>query len=286
MGNETDKKFTWVIKNFSSWRSKCVRSRTFVLTTNDTTFAWYLLAGVLARFREELTMLVVFLSLYLVVSNPVSLPSGWRRHAKFSFTLCKSISWRKIQYWFDQKDIMQGFQSMICLSDLNARDSGFLVNDELKIVAEIDVLEVVGELDVPVVTTDIVDINGFQVLSSQVESVNSLFEKHPNIASNVRAKNPHLRTTYLNNPHLRTTYLNFLLSLTEILCKSHEELSNSDLADAYSSLTYLTKPGFKLDWLEKALKEAGETRIQDIEEELNDLTQKCADMDALQKFLK
>ncbi|WZZ09649.1 hypothetical protein YC2023_095572 [Brassica napus] len=85
------------------------------------------------------------------------------------------------------------------------------------------------------------------------------------------------------NPHLRTTYLNFLLSLTEILCKSHEELSNSDLADAYSSLTYLTKPGFKLDWLEKALKEAGETRIQDIEEELNDLTQKCADMDALQK---
>lgn len=65
---------------------------------------------------------------------------------------------------------MQGFQSMICLSDLNARDSGFLVNDELKIVAEIDVLEVVGELDVPVVTTDIVDINGFQVLSSQVKN--------------------------------------------------------------------------------------------------------------------
>lgn len=106
--------------------------------------------------------------------------------------------------------------------------------------------------------------------------MNSLFKKHPNIASNVRAK----------NPRLRTTYLNFLLSLTEILCESHEELSNSDLADAYSSLTYLTKAGFKLDLLEKALKEAGETRIQDIEEELANLTQKRADMDALLKFLK
>lgn len=64
---------------------------------------------------------------------------------------------------------MQGFQSMIRLSDLNARYSGFLVNGELKIVAEVDVLEVVGELDVPVVATDFVDINGFQVLASQVK---------------------------------------------------------------------------------------------------------------------
>ncbi|KAG2319514.1 hypothetical protein Bca52824_012727 [Brassica carinata] len=81
-------------------------------------------------------------------------------------------------------------------------------------------------------------------------------------------------------------YDDSLSLLTEILCKSHGKLSNSDLADAYSSLTYETKAGFKIDWLEKALKEAGETRIQEIEEELNDLTQKRADMEALLKFLK
>ncbi|CAG7898389.1 MATH domain and coiled-coil domain-containing protein At3g27040-like isoform X2 [Brassica rapa] len=244
MGNETDKKFTWVIKNFSSWRSKCVRSRTFVLSQCQ----WSL-----GAFPRGVDNASCFLSLYLVVSNPVSLPSGWRRHAKFSFTLVNQFpgevsQLREIQYWFDQKDSMQGFQSMIRLSDLNARYSGFLVNGELKIVAEVDVLEVVGELDVPVVATDFVDINGFQVLASQVESVNSLFEKHPNIASNVRAK----------NSHLRTTYLNILLSLTEILSKSPEEISNSDMLEAYSALRFVTNEGFKLDWLEKALKEACE----------------------------
>ncbi|KAG5389846.1 hypothetical protein IGI04_031387 [Brassica rapa subsp. trilocularis] len=194
-----------------------------------------------------------FLSLYLVVHNLQSFSSGWRRHAKFSFTVVNQIpgevsQLREIQYWFDQKYIIR----------------------------EIDVLEVVGELDVPVVTTDIVDINGFQVLSSQVESANSLFEKHPNIASNVRAK----------NPHLRTTYLNVILGLTKILCKSSEELSNSDLDEAYSALRFVITAGFKLDWLEKALKEACEIRIQEIDEKLNDLTEKRADMDALLNSLK
>ncbi|CAG7898385.1 unnamed protein product [Brassica rapa] len=275
MGNEANKKFTWVIKNFSSfspYSSQTVCSDIFVVGRCK----WSL-----GAFPRGVDNASCFLSLYLVVSNPVSLPSGWRRHAKFSFTLVNQFpgevsQLREIQYWFDQKDIMQGFQSMICLSDLNARDSGFLVNDELKIVAEIDVLEVVGELDVPVVTTDIVDINGFQVLSSQVESVNSLFEKHPNIASNVRAK----------NPHLRTTYLNVILGLTKILCKSSEELSNSDLDEAYSALRFVITVGFKLDWLEKALKEACEIRIQEIDEKLNDLTEKRADMDALLNSLK
>ncbi|RID50607.1 hypothetical protein BRARA_H01326 [Brassica rapa] len=246
MGNETDKKFTWVIKNFSSLGSKS-----------------------LGAFTRGVDNASCFLSLYLVVHNLQSFSSGWRRHAKFSFTVVNQIpgevsQLREIQYWFDQKYIIRGFQSMIPLSDLNARDS------------EIDVLEVVGELDVPVVTTDIVDINGFQVLSSQVESANSLFEKHPNIASNVRAK----------NPHLRTTYLNVILGLTKILCKSSEELSNSDLDEAYSALRFVITAGFKLDWLEKALKEACEIRIQEIDEKLNDLTEKRADMDALLNSLK
>ncbi|CAN6826934.1 unnamed protein product [Brassica oleracea] len=254
MGNETDKKFTWVIKNFSSWRSKCVRSRTFVVGRCK----WSL-----GAFPRGVDHASCFLSLYLVVSNPESLPSGWRRHAKFSFTV-------KFNTGLIRRT------ACIRLSDLNARDSGFLVNGELKIVAEVDVLEVVGELDVPVVATDVVDINGFQVLASQVESVNILFEKHPNIASNVRAK----------NSHLRTTYLNILLSLTEILSKSPEEISNSDMVEAYSALRFVINAGFKLDWLEKALKEACEIRIKEIEEKLSDLTEKRADMDALLNSLK
>ncbi|CAN6819479.1 unnamed protein product [Brassica oleracea var. botrytis] len=270
MGNETDKKFTWVIKNFSSWRSKCVRSRTFVVGRCK----WSL-----GAFPRGVDHASCFLSLYLVVSNPESLPSGWRRHAKFSFTVVNQIPGEVSQLRGDICKFNTGLirrTACIRLSDLNARDSGFLVNGELKIVAEVDVLEVVGELDVPVVATDVVDINGFQVLASQVESVNILFEKHPNIASNVRAK----------NSHLRTTYLNILLSLTEILSKSPEEISNSDMVEAYSALRFVINAGFKLDWLEKALKEACEIRIKEIEEKLSDLTEKRADMDALLNSLK
>ncbi|KAJ4880630.1 Meprin and TRAF (MATH) homology domain-containing protein [Raphanus sativus] len=272
MGNEADKKFTWVIKNFSSLGFKSVSSDVFVAGRCK----WRLCA-----FQWEVDNCSSSLYLYLAVPNHESLPSGWRPHAKISVTIVNQIpggvsQLREAQYWFDQRNIDWVFPSMILLSDLYARDSGFLVNDELKIVAKVDVLEVVGELDVPVVTTDFVDINGFQVLASQIESVNSLFKDHPNIASNVRAK----------NPHLRTTYLNVLLGLTTILCKSSGELSNSDLEEAYSAVRFVTKAGFNLDWLEEALKEAFQIQIQEIEEKLNELTEKRAHMNTLLKTLE
>ncbi|AAG27901.1 hypothetical protein [Arabidopsis thaliana] len=135
-----------------------------------------------------------------------------------------------------------GFRSMLPLNELLDVNGGFMVNGEVKIVAEVGVLEVVRKSDVLVETSlvmESIDVNGFQVLPSQVESVKSLFEKHPDIASKFRPKNPHLRTTSLNS----------LLSLTEILChcQSPEELSIDDLANAYSTLICLTKAGFKLD---------------------------------------
>ena len=95
----------------------------------------------------------------------------------------------------------------------------------------------------------------------QVESVNNLFENHPDIASKF----------CLENPLLRITYLNSLLCLTEILSQSTEKISIVDLANAHSTLSYLTKAGFKLDWLEKKLKELGKTRMQQLEQNLKDL---------------
>ncbi|XP_010493115.1 PREDICTED: MATH domain and coiled-coil domain-containing protein At3g27040-like [Camelina sativa] len=178
--------------------------------------------------------------------------------------------------WFDQENTIRGFQYMFRLAEFKGSDKGLLVNGEVKIVAQVDVLEVIGTLDVPPEKPKSIDINGFQVPSSQVESVNSLFEKYPGFASKVCLKNPHLRNKYLND----------VLCLNEILCKSPEELSNGDLAGAYSALQCVTKAGFKLDWLEKKLKETGVTRLQEIEQELKDLKIKCADMDALLDFLR
>lgn len=62
---------------------------------------------------------------------------------------------------------------MFSLNELHAKDSGFLVNGELKVVAEIEVLEVIGKLDVLEETstiTEIMYVNGFQLLPSQVRN--------------------------------------------------------------------------------------------------------------------
>lgn len=65
---------------------------------------------------------------------------------------------------------------MFPLNEICAKDSGFLVNGELKIVAEIEVLEVIGKLDVSEETSTImetIDFNGFELLPSQVKIKNA-----------------------------------------------------------------------------------------------------------------
>ena len=115
---------------------------------------------------------------------------------------------------------------------------------------------------------------------SQLELVSRLLERHPEIASDIRTK----------NPNLRTGYMSLLLSLIETLRQSPHELSKTDLAEADAALGSMTNAGFKLDWLEKKLddmaekkekEEAGEARVREIEEELKDLNQKCSNLEAL-----
>ncbi|XP_020880588.1 MATH domain and coiled-coil domain-containing protein At3g58360 isoform X2 [Arabidopsis lyrata subsp. lyrata] len=171
---------------------------------------------------------------------------------------------------------------MFPLNEICAKDSGFLVNGELKIVAEIEVLEVIGKLDESEETSTImetIDFNGFELLPSQVEFVRNMFEKHPEIASEFRLK----------NPNLKSGYMSLLLSLIETLRQSPQELNKVDLAEAYVALRSMTDAGFKVDWLEKKLfemsekkkkEEAGETRMQEINEELKSLNQKCLDLEA------
>ncbi|EFH59948.1 hypothetical protein ARALYDRAFT_319311 [Arabidopsis lyrata subsp. lyrata] len=170
---------------------------------------------------------------------------------------------------------------MITLAELNNK-RGFLMNEELIVVAKIEVLEVVGNLDVseeysPVMKT--IDVNGFQVLRSQEESVKSLFERHLNIASKFRPK----------NSYLKTAYMNVLLSLTQTICQSPQELSNDDLSDAGAALAYLREAGFELDWLEKKLDEVKEkkkkeeaclARIQEIDEQLQPFKKTYLDLEA------
>ncbi|CAH2080083.1 unnamed protein product [Thlaspi arvense] len=129
------------------------------------------------------------------------------------------------------------------------------------------------------------DVNGFVVLASQVESVKRIFERHPDIAADFRAK----------NQRMRQACMSFLLSLIETLCQSLEELSNEDLVEADIALTYLKDAGFKVDWLEKKLdqlkenkekEKSGLARLQEIEESLAKLKLQWSLMDDLAEMEK
>lgn len=107
----------------------------------------------------------------------------------------------------------------------------------------------------------------------QVQSVRRIFEVHPDIAVEFRAK----------NQHLRTTFMNFLHSLIQTLYQPLEWLSNEDLVEADIAVTYLEDVGFKVDWLEKKLnqlkekkerEQSCEARVQEIEAQLHDLKHK------------
>ncbi|EFH62085.1 hypothetical protein ARALYDRAFT_899445 [Arabidopsis lyrata subsp. lyrata] len=256
MGNE---KFTWVVKNISSLESEFIESDEFV--------SWSLSHGYVKA---------GYLSLYLVVADYKSLHCGWRRHTRFRLTIVNQVS--------DQLS--------------QRREGGFLVNNEVKIVVEVDVLQVIGKLDVseeslevnqPLnriklngdgVVTSSVDVNGFQVLPSQAESVKRIFEKHPEMALKFRAK----------NQHMKTSCINVLLSLIKTLCQSLQDISIDDLGQAEQALTYLNNLGFKVDWLECKLEEVkakkmeeqiGKTRMQELEKDLKVFKKKCSDIEAL-----
>jgi len=114
----------------------------------------------------------------------------------------------------------------------------------------------------------------------QAKSVSHIFERHPEIASEIHPK----------NSSLRTGYMSLLLSLIETLSQSPQELSKDDLCDVYIAIGCMKNAGFKLDWLENKLyevaqkkedDEAGETRLREMEEKLKDLKLKCSKMEAL-----
>ena len=84
--------------------------------------------------------------------------------------------------------------------------------------------------------------------------------------------------------------MDFLLSLIDTLCQSLEDLSNEDLVEADIALTYLKDAGFKVDWLEKKLdivkdkkekEQSSLARLQEMEDSLLKLKQKCSDLEAL-----
>ncbi|CAH8392508.1 unnamed protein product [Eruca vesicaria subsp. sativa] len=262
MAKEVGKKFTWVIKDFSSLETERYHSDPVVIGDCK----WYLFID---PKKENVDSLYMGLKV-----DSGSLPSGWRRYVKLLlFVARKKLGELELlkenHLWFDQKTLAWIFPTNVPITKLIDEKEGYLVNGELVIVAEVDVHEVIGTYDCSEESEDenasmsevkpcdtlsqtqeSIDVNGFKVLPSQVNSVKRIFEAHPDIAVGF----------FSRNQHLRKTSMNFLLSLIETLCQSLQELSKGDLVDADTALTYLKDVGFKVDWLKSKLDEVKEKK--------------------------
>ncbi|XP_010507517.1 PREDICTED: MATH domain and coiled-coil domain-containing protein At3g58410-like [Camelina sativa] len=291
MAKQVGKRFAWVIKDFLSLQCDWCYSAPVLIGDCK----WRLCAFPKGRN-------VNYMSLFLEAVDFESLPSGWRRYVKIRLTIVKQVSEeqsviREMHRWFDQEQLVWGFPFMLSLTKLQDEKHKFLISGELMIVADVEVLEVIGTFDEteeeiveasePQITMKLddgakssIDINGFQVLPLQVESVRRIFEKHPDIAIGF----------YVKNQHLRKTFMNFLVNVIETLCQPLEELSNEDIVEADIALTYVKDAGFKVDWLEKKLEaikekkvkeQSGLAQLQEMEDNLLKLKQSCSDLDAL-----
>ncbi|KAL9277764.1 putative MATH/TRAF domain-containing protein [Arabidopsis thaliana] len=255
-------KFTWVIKNFSSLQSEYIKSDIFVIGGCK----WCLLAYPNGKQNAS------YLSLYLDGPTLKTLPCGCRRRIRFRLTVVNQLSENlsrrgEGKRWFDKKLPLCGYEEVLLLTKLNAKDGGFLVNNEVRIVAEVDVLQVIGKVDV-------------SKESQEAESVKRIFERHPYMALEFRAK----------NQQLRASCINVLLSLIKTLCQSLQDISIDDLGQTEQVLTFLQNSGFKVDWLERKLEEVkekkieehiGKSRMQGLEEDLKVFKKKCSDIEAL-----
>ncbi|XP_010504786.1 PREDICTED: MATH domain and coiled-coil domain-containing protein At3g58280-like [Camelina sativa] len=127
---------------------------------------------------------------------------------------------------------------------------------------------------------EVVEVNGFQILDSQVSQVKAIFEKHPDIASDFNIK----------NQQLKNAYMGVLLDLIMTLCQSSpKDLTMDNLEKADRTVLDLTKAGLKLHWLREKLDEAFlkkekkraiDVRIRELEEQVKKRKLNLSDLES------
>ncbi|XP_010504785.2 PREDICTED: MATH domain and coiled-coil domain-containing protein At3g58280-like [Camelina sativa] len=279
MVNQGFKRFGWVVKDL---RWSCCSVPIQIGDAN-----WRLVANPNGNRHAD------HFSVYLeVIMEPF--PSGWRRYVEYRFTIVNHLSeahavHKKGWGWFDKNNKNLGIRDVVPVSRLIPINGGFLLNGEITITAEVGVLEVIDTLSltpqIEEISTDrgeqrahddssssedlqskddTIEVNGFQVLVSQVDEVKALFEKHPDLAQGFSLK----------NQHIKNAYMNALLELIKTLCKASKDLCVKDLKEADNTLSDLIKAGWNLEWLRKKFDQALEkqveydTRIRELENQV------------------
>ncbi|XP_020880571.1 MATH domain and coiled-coil domain-containing protein At3g58270 isoform X2 [Arabidopsis lyrata subsp. lyrata] len=318
MGKEVDNKFTWVIKNFSSQQSTKIYSDEFFVDGCKWRLLAFPKGNGVEKLSLYLAVAGgEFLpdgwrrhaDIHLSVVNQLSEELSLTREHLFDASTCdwgfasmfslkklhdkdggflvngelKIIVEVSVLEVIGKLDVPEECEettkSLSKVDDNDVPEESEETTEALSKVVENDGAESNDSLKEASSVKESMDVNGFRVLPSQVETVSCIFERHPDIASEFSPK----------NQHLRSAYMNVLLSLIKTMCQSTQELSKDDLSDADAALAYLTDAGLNLNWLEEKLEEvsekkeneeAGETRVHEIEEELKELKLKCSNLEA------
>ncbi|CAL9236623.1 unnamed protein product [Arabidopsis halleri] len=150
------------------------------------------------------------ITLYLNVANRTSLESGWKRSAKFYFSVLNESEKelyrspiREAPYLFCVHSPGWGFPKVLPLSKFE--EKGFLEKDRLIIEVYIKVVEAVdGEGGGVSNKKETVDIIGSEDYASQaslkgsVTLVRKIFAEHPEIAEEFKPKNQVFKKEYMN----------------------------------------------------------------------------------------
>ncbi|CAF2173154.1 unnamed protein product [Brassica napus] len=134
-GEQMEKRFSWVLKKFSSLQEERCYSRPFAVAGVN----WRIAADCKGDKNDG------HLSLFLEFADSESLPPGWTRDVKFSLTLVtkaftKSNLVMRAQQCFSDEIEGWGCDKFVSLAKLHEKSEGFLVNNKIIILAELHVL--------------------------------------------------------------------------------------------------------------------------------------------------
>ncbi|AEE79779.1 putative protein [Arabidopsis thaliana] len=245
MAKPFDKKFGWVIKDFSSLQSeKCCsvpvliseskwRLIVFPKGNNSEYFVRFYETKLTREsrqslaFDEEIFGLVFMTSAltpfcfffsFLEMARPHRPLSPFFIHSNILVSLSG-----KTEHCFDGKSTTWGFPAMLSLSKLHEKDGGFLVNGEVMIVAELDVFEVIGTLDESEKSEEASKLVTKKTENLGAES-NELLKKTspPKESNNVKQVENSVKTSP-KNKRMWVTFLIIVFFLIGALGKAHEK---------------------------------------------------------------
>ncbi|XP_015951335.1 MATH domain and coiled-coil domain-containing protein At3g58370-like [Arachis duranensis] len=138
---ETFETFKWTIKDLSKLNTKKIYSQEFFIGGHS----WRILMfpkGNKVMFPKGNK--VDYLSIYLKVSDAVTLPNGWTRFSKFQLVLINQIDSKltkakEAQHTFNARESDWGYTLFIPLADFYDHSKGFIVDDTCIIEAKISV---------------------------------------------------------------------------------------------------------------------------------------------------